>query len=1126
MTAFTSRVVGEAARDVHVHEGRRAPHRTFAWHVAARWLCSVHRIVVLPLLMVACSGRAGTGAPEQVAKAFEQVQIQHLSCGFSNGGVQHGDPPDECTVTITAVDANTTTYEIFQPIVDQQDAVDYPMVVFQPGDDVKIEAGGCVQSGGFGSTWHRYLDPSGGNTCADGDCPGLYYGTITIPGATGFDVPIRDPSGTPNLNGTTVTVPDFSSNPNCVYPSSAHLKLGFVDDQYDDNGYWEHDDGPNDQCTQDNGADGGPAHLKFTVTHHQAGPWPASADWDLVPDCIDDNYIFLNSRWGWQKPNNSLSFDESTAQVSQSTTDDFPPICKSFLPFDPVTCLLKRFLVGICGRDDRFHHVNWMEGTYTGTLTWLNHDSPFDGDDDYNILMATPQIPGTQFDAATTSDNRTTDEEGQFPNPLHYIKMEFDSDETIDDFGNLFQDDDLRKRVWWWNGFHNKVDEGNASAKPMINGQLAVVVGLVGIDTEDNASEIHPVHALAILSGPLYAEDFVPNTLHDHWSIFVRNWGDEGECSDNQHYLDLRDITLRLPPSNRASIVAGSKPTVFASNFMRKSVDSNPPIGQTFRSAPNNEDLLITFHLPPGLDQGWTAGEIEITWPDAPSTVAATPAPATTTSAPVDPEPGEMEEALGMLTSDQVTTYGGLISAFLPKKVPSRAEGSLSETSPTPLPRPTAVPTVSVGPASARQHRREAVQMAALCSATGGAFPGDPDGCSGIRPITRLVTSGGATGNNGWIVAPLGIAFVAVDATGTGIARTEYSFDGTSFTPFSGQFTAPEGEVTVYYRSVDNLGNVEPTNQQSFRIDTRPPTASGTVATTTGVVLTYTITDPTPGSGVAGLHTIVQDPSGASASMFTPGSSGTLTLNTTCSSVELWGEDVAGNQQTPHVLIGDSVPPVFQSVPPPIQTTHCTAAAGLALGAATAADDCRTVTVTNDAPAKFPLGTTVVTWTAVDGAGNKTTAKQTVTTQLGDDVSCCPDGTRILVGTSSANVLNGTSGSDCILGLGGNDFIVGFGGNDFLSGGAGNDQLFGNDGNDSLYGGLGDDALDGDDGNDQLFGGDGQDHLEGDNGDDVLKGEAGNDTLIGGLGHDVLDGGDGTDSCLLIEPTDTVLDCH
>jgi len=49
------------------------------------------------------------------------------------------------------------------------------------------------------------------------------------------------------------------------------------------------------------------------------------------------------------------------------------------------------------------------------------------------------------------------------------------------------------------------------------------------------------------------------------------------------------------------------------------------------------------------------------------------------------------------------------------------------------------------------------------------------------------------------------------------------------------------------------------------------------------------------------------------------------------------------------------------------------------LGAPQYSDNCTGVTVTNDAPETFPVGTTTVTWTATDAAGNTATATQTVT---------------------------------------------------------------------------------------------------------------------------------------------------
>jgi hypothetical protein len=78
------------------------------------------------------------------------------------------------------------------------------------------------------------------------------------------------------------------------------------------------------------------------------------------------------------------------------------------------------------------------------------------------------------------------------------------------------------------------------------------------------------------------------------------------------------------------------------------------------------------------------------------------------------------------------------------------------------------------------------------------------------------------------------------------------------------------------------------------------------------------------------------------------------------------------------VGVADTTPPVFLSVPPPITFTACRP---VSIGLAMASDDCDFggPVVTNNAPARWIPGRTRVTWTARDGAGNRTTATQIVT---------------------------------------------------------------------------------------------------------------------------------------------------
>jgi hypothetical protein len=76
------------------------------------------------------------------------------------------------------------------------------------------------------------------------------------------------------------------------------------------------------------------------------------------------------------------------------------------------------------------------------------------------------------------------------------------------------------------------------------------------------------------------------------------------------------------------------------------------------------------------------------------------------------------------------------------------------------------------------------------------------------------------------------------------------------------------------------------------------------------------------------------------------------------------------------VTIVDKTPPLFTFVPPDVHLNDCGAAA---LGTPAATDDCAgTPTFSNNAPPKFYVGTTPVTWTATDASGNQSTANQNV----------------------------------------------------------------------------------------------------------------------------------------------------
>lgn len=116
--------------------------------------------------------------------------------------------PIDCTITEPVVTEPSTTYSFS----------------FLPGDHVTVDGGGCVQTGGRGLTWKRYVDPASDND--------LYHGLITVPGATGSLERLLNVVGRQYLVGG----------------RGGSLVLGYQDDGYSDNGYSAHDNGTGNQC--------------------------------------------------------------------------------------------------------------------------------------------------------------------------------------------------------------------------------------------------------------------------------------------------------------------------------------------------------------------------------------------------------------------------------------------------------------------------------------------------------------------------------------------------------------------------------------------------------------------------------------------------------------------------------------------------------------------------------------------------------------------------------------------------------------------------------------------------------------------------------------------------------------
>ncbi len=491
-------------------------------------------------LTATCLNFFGAEQNASLADADKCVAAKHdiwdvngfLRCVISSSPIGSQNPYTADLVSISS-DVKTDkgevkVFRIDQPRVDVA-TDEIPSVKFQPGDTVKIRAGGCVQSGGMGSTWHLYVNPAGG-----GAAQTYYSGTIYIPGIIPLDP--GDVTGFKRIGATIgqILPPEPSSLPKTgelagLNPSDLHLFLGFEDEpgDYGDNGYYSHDNGPGNQC-----GNVGPAWVEVEVTSRggsKAQTSPHSEPFDPVWDeanGLDGNWLPLNPLWAAQLgavpggltpiPNfqvvcgqafgkSDLDIQGRIFQIWNGNIDEaeLAAVCTSQAPdLDPNGySFFDAF--GMCAPDPFSGHLNWMNATYQGTIYWDSASGSWPNDNDINLNLVPINDGGL-----TTLNNG-------------YLGLEFDSEETINNYADPY----------WQPG----------TVGTAMNGLPAVITGVLGIDgVHGGYTEIHPVLALAIWTDEKVSGDGVDDT----WQFFLRNSGDEGGCSSNQHpWLGLSDGT-------------------------------------------------------------------------------------------------------------------------------------------------------------------------------------------------------------------------------------------------------------------------------------------------------------------------------------------------------------------------------------------------------------------------------------------------------------------------------------------------------------------------------------------------------------------------------------------------------
>ncbi|HSA98754.1 MAG TPA: HYR domain-containing protein [Candidatus Nitrosotenuis sp.] len=376
----------------------------------------------------------------------------------------------------------------------------------------------------------------------------------------------------------------------------------------------------------------------------------------------------------------------------------------------------------------------------------------------------------------------------------------------------------------------------------------------------------------------------------------------------------------------------------------------------------------------------------------------------------------------------------------------------------------------------------------------------------------------------------------------------------------------PLGETTVTWTATDESGNSATATQKVTIVDTTAPSITAPSDVTAEAT---SANDNTVKLGDAKATDAV------TVSSVTSDAPEKFPLGET--TVTWTAIDSSGNNSTAtqKVTIVDTTAPTLTA--PENITSEATSATDniVALTAPATRDSVSQVKVTSDAPEKFPLGETTVTWTATDESGNSATATQKVTivdttapkltipdniiidavslktpVSIGTPVvadltdaapkvsSDAPDsfqlGKTTITWTAVDKFGNSVSQTqtvevdacgkpessyNVIIGKEDDDILVGTSVADLIIGLGGDDIIFGEKGNDCILAGDGDDIVYGNEGNDSIVGGDGS---------DVIKGQSGDDILIGGAGIDVIDGGDDTDSCNTAQNSedDVVIKCE
>jgi len=486
----------------------------------------------------------------------------------------------------------------------------YPEVVFRSGDLWTISATGCARhaAGAFGRHWSRYSNPVGDHDVTYGR---LYHGTVSL-----------------NDGGDLVEIAVAANSPHWIpfvggKEQTFALLLGYISDDYREDGYGNHDNGEKDQCvdlTRPGSAGfGGPASVTITIQHN--GPEP-NYDLDLSPesgDGWDANGYPFNAPWRYTAQHNRLPDPLELCDVLRDSDWPFRKACTSqFHGQDLYEVINAPRFDRLCNSQSLNDatpsiltgHANWRPATYEGILFFEESSGGPLADKDYTL-----RLYPLDWRKAPFVLGRRREGEGKYvlfaPTSM---EVEFDRVETV-----------TRYHTPWWEDLVARVGADSEDpvavdcvppsrgdrckwrrTRSLIDSAYAIVTGLVGLDCVHAGcyTELHPAYALAVR-----AKSAEPDSS-ERWAVFARNWGNEGKCaSRGRHELTgASSIAIQIPWNANATDVrvSAANPFSVSQASVRVSMQVVQRVG-----------VQLHVFLGDPSSESWAASEVVIEWLDS-----------------------------------------------------------------------------------------------------------------------------------------------------------------------------------------------------------------------------------------------------------------------------------------------------------------------------------------------------------------------------------------------------------------------------------------------------------------------------------------------------------------------------